>query len=454
MNSRQWILFIISAILYALPMLFSPWLWWLVFIYPIPLLYLALETNLSFGYGFLWGLITFSLHESSVLWGIDNFAQGSLLARLLPSLIVISYTALYPAIWFWINKLITNYRSPHSTSQKLLQWTLSYWLFILFMDHCSMWAFGRLEGYFLLNPIFALAEQPKLLILLPVIGKALFTLLPFCLAGAVVYWHITRKRCAGVLILALLAPWILSIAIPLPRPAQPAWLFKIVPLQKAICGKQSIKWQIKEAQRLFKEIVVIHPEAELIVMPESSFYCDSLDIYPSLCNAWVAKKIGRPLDITVGSFRWDGPSYRNTLHWIQDGTLKDVFDKRHAMVLVERLPPWLSCTALKDLFFKNFPCITPSTKKRPQLQLLADATFIPYICSELFFNDHPDDSYGKGTTILATTNDIWCKTTNIAHLMNLAARFRAVQWQRNILYISFLYANYYDTYGNQIMLTP
>ncbi len=449
MTLRHWLLFILSAFLFGAPLLWSTYTWPLVFLFAIPLLYVAVYNNLSFGYGFLWGIIAFGTHTSGVFLGLDNMARGSVAERFAPVLLIISYISLFTLIWFAINKKIIDYFALHSVLEKLTVWVITYWLFILFMEHYSLAIFSRYEGYFLFNPVFVLAEKPQLLTLLPYIGKSMLLLLILCLSGSIVYAYITRSIQSFIVLLMFTIPWILSLTIAIPTTEAPLWLSKIAPLPVIIPDMINLNKQALATQELLKSAAERYPEAQLIITPESSMQCSHLSTTPALCGIWSEKELGRPLHIIIGAFRWDGPDYRNTLHWINNGNLEKIFDKRHAMLLTEQIPPAFKLKVLEHLFFTTFPGVTPATAPRPLFNVFPGVSFIPYICSELFFNDQPDDNYEKGSTILANTNDSWCMNTNIAALMHLAARFRAIQWQRNILYISFLYATYFDTYGNQ-----
>jgi apolipoprotein N-acyltransferase len=181
------------------------------------------------------------------------------------------------------------------------------------------------------------------------------------------------------------------------------------------------------------------------VLPESAFYSNHLNM-PELTHYWNAEYLSKDVHIIVGAFRWHETLYHNSLHWIYNGELQCCFDKRHAMILTERVPSFFYCTWLRDLYFKKFPELTASQLKRPKLEINKHISVVPYICSELFFNEYPDDTYAD-TPILAISNDRWF-TSYVNRLMYLNARLKAVQWQRPIIYVSFLYQVYIDTCGN------
>lgn len=452
MTFFHWILFLISGFLYAAPVLASTYTWPLVFAFPIPLFYVMLYNNLSGLYGFLWGIIAFSTHLSGVLLGMDTFAQGSVIARFAPTLLIVSYASLFPCIWFAINYQLIKHDMIKTMEQRLILWAVTYWFFIIVMEEYCLCIFSRCEGYFLFNPIFILAEKIQLLTLLPYLGKGVLTFLLLCLSASIVYAFVKQSTQSYILLTIFTLPWLISLALPIPKTQAPSWLSKIAPLSIIIPHMINLNKQAVIAQEYLKTTAEQYPNAELIIMPESSFQCNHLSTTPAMCEMWSEKELGRPLNIIMGSWRFKGPLNMNTLHWCYNGKLIKLFDKRHAMLIIEQIPPMFKLKVLEELFFSKFPGVTASTEPRPQFDVLQEVSFIPYICSELFFNDQPDDIYPKGSTILATTNDNWCQNTNIAYLMRLAGRFRSIQWERNILYISFLYATYYDIYGNEFTL--
>ena len=174
-----------------------------------------------------------------------------------------------------------------------------------------------------------------------------------------------------------------------------------------------------------------------------------------LTTLWDARHLGRSIDIVVGAFRWKKGKYYNSLHWIRNGIIQACFDKRHAMILIERMPSWFDFWFIRDLYFKTAPEISPARDKRPQLPIMKETALVPYICSELFFNEYSDDVY-PDTPILAICNDIWFHPfyhlSYVQTLMYLVAKFKAIQWQRNVIYVAFSRAIFLDKYGNEANL--
>lgn len=453
MKLISWCLLIVSAILYAIPLIVPYEAWWMVFLFPIPLFYVATQENLGFKEGFIWGSITIATHLSGVLLGIDNFTDKTDgWARIIPAIVLISYSGFCSAVIFWLcahAKKIFAITTPAAT---IMLWTVTLWCYIFFFDRLCLTPFGRIEGYFGLHPIVALAVHPKLLSLLPILGKNFLSWLIYLVPASVTLFLVQRTRLHALLIGISLLPWIISISIPIPQPQKPAWLDSVLAFPALFFTMETPLQQAQAAQEYFNIINAEYPESEIILLPESCFYCDHLSTQPELPGLWSENHLGKPMHIILGSFRWDGPLYRNSLHWIYNGKLQDVFDKRHAMALLERIPTCCDFYLMHELFYKNRPQITPSLSARPIFHITQEMSFMPYICSELFFNEFPDDTH-KDTTILATTNDFWCYDLYVSKLMYLNARLKAILWQRNLVYVSFKYAAFFDKYGNEINIT-
>ena len=73
-NTTLWFLMVLSAILYGIAFIGNTFLWWLVFIFPMPIFYCAAFNDISFKQGYVWGLVASALHG---LAGADVIARIS-----------------------------------------------------------------------------------------------------------------------------------------------------------------------------------------------------------------------------------------------------------------------------------------------------------------------------------------------------------------------------------------
>ncbi|RTL07455.1 hypothetical protein EKK58_01755 [Candidatus Dependentiae bacterium] len=287
-----------------------------------------------------------------------------------------------------------------------------------------------------MSPLVPLGSFPPLLYLLLFFGRALaiFLVLFFSAATTIIliysiqmcfFWII--HFCSILLLIKNSSNHQIII---------PHWHTKIAAIPMAFAPQYNLTFLTMQVADVIKKHLVTFPEDTLFIMPESSFYCEQLAM-PTLSNLWGHKVIGKKIHVLAGAFRWKKDYYFNSMHWVYDGVLQKCFDKRHAMVLTERLPDIIQSSFWQHIFFHNRSQITPSIKNKKYITIDDEFTLVPYICSELFFNYYPDDAFAD-MPIVAVCND-QLLAAYVARLMFLAAIFQAIAWQRTIVYVSFIY---------------
>jgi len=445
-KKSDWLLLVFSAVLYALPFLWSAHVWWLIFIFPIPLLYLTRIQNLSFMHGFVWGVIVFLLHLSGGICVVTRLAGESWLIGVLLGMGMILYQALFPAIIFWCTAIIIRFFQLQSPALRLCIWLSALALFIFWTDQYCMWVFGIQEGYPLMHPLLPLAQQPCLLVLLPIIGKQLLTMLLLLVPASFVLliWY---KNYRGLFLFeSACVPWLLCSLMHVPHIQQPNWYRKIksLPWMAHSCVDNPVV-TIKVVGNQLKKIIAQYPEVEVVVMPESAFNVSNFEYLPELLQLWNAYHLSKPIHVVFGTCRAKEDNYYNSLHWVSNGVLQKCFDKKHAMLITERLSDWMDIDYMRTIYFKSDLSIARSSNNRTQLHMVA-TDFVPYICSELFFNHVPDDNYCQAP-IIAIVNDTLLEGSYIQNLLVLLARFRAMQWQRDIVYVSYTHSLFINKQG-------
>jgi apolipoprotein N-acyltransferase len=518
MKKQYWALLVLSAILYAIPFLWSNQLWWLIFMFPIPLLYIVRTENLSFIHGYVWGLVVFALHLSAGICIIARLAGDSWPVGLLLGTGMVLYQALCPALLFFgatkiigffsfvvrvmqliLLKRIFFFARPElvegylraleehpSTSSgraqrernavftaelvevsgraqrernavftaelvevsgraqrevnmlvRLFVWTITLAIFIFWVDRYCLWILGVAEGYPLMHPLVLFAQRPCLLLFLPILGKQLLTVLFLLIPASVVtvLWYKNYK--AGLFFMSAIALWVGCLYVHIPEIPKADWHHSIKSLpcmmHSTVANPLVI---IKIIGRKLKDILTDNAKISIIIMPESAFDNIHFEDIPELLQLWSCEHIGKPLHIIFGACRPDNGHYYNTVHWVNNGMLQACFDKKHAMPLTERLPQMMNNDYIRNIYFSDGVCITPSRNERIGLPLVDNLIFIPYICSELFFNHVPDDCY-QGMPIILIINDTLFSDSYMQELLVLLARFRAIEWQREILYVSY-----------------
>lgn len=441
-SSLRLALVVSSSILYGVAYIFPFYLWWTVTIFLTPLFYLLLREKLTPVDGLVWSTIAFSLHLFSVLEGIFFIAEGHFLFRICVPILVLCTAIFYGVTCFFIA----------SHFKQMYAWVILFWLFFLWMEHCCLFMLGACEGYLLISPLVPLVEYPPLLYFLPKIGSSLLLFVLVITQAEIAVAYVNKKFTR---LLVCLAFWALALVLwhtsTWHRPKGFMHTFS-----KAICGtayfkkNDNISYTGRVIRDYCKALLLDYPEAVTILFPETAIRCPILPGEPNVVELFSQEYLGKPVTIIIGGFRWDETRYRNTVYWIHDGKIIDLFDKRHAMALTERAPSEFilgNVSLIKDGYFKTFVGVNPSSCKRPVWHISPELTIIPYICSELFFNNFPDHSETQGAILVALCNDDWLKRRCMRYQMLMGARYRATQWQIPIIYVAHYYQAFCQSNG-------
>lgn len=451
----MWLSLLFSALLYPLPFMFTASCWWLVFIFPFPLFYSIHKHALRFKHGFFWAIVTFTVHLSGPLYAAMLMAQGSWLIRIVPATIIIFYFALCTGIFFQLAWYV--YRNKNDYTRFITFFCMLTFFFTWLNKYC-LWPCGLQEGYFLMHPLLPLTQHPQLLYPMTMVdistATIVFTCLLLCVPATAAFALRWTNNYSLFFFILSLVPWMFAYTVAIKQEPQPTWLSSLYCMPEMIFSHSSQSaCLIQSMGKKLKTVIEHNNLVELIIMPESALNCTAFSDNPALMKLWGMQTLGKKIHIILGTFRWDGTHYHNSVYWMYDGTLRCFFDKRHAMLLVERLPNWLEGSCIQKLYFSFSPCVTIAQTSRPLMQITSEISFVPYICSELFFNEKPDDSY-PAIPILALCNDSSFITpyyySYVHKLMVLAARFKAVLWQRDIVYISYLCAHYINKNGTLV----
>ncbi len=447
-NTIKWLLLITSAAMYAFAFLFNHSLWWMTFLFLTPLYYIALADKLSFNEGLMWGIIAISLHLMGVFYSIVVMAEGAYIFRIVPIIGVTLYVASMSGIVFWLTtKSIAHFKIVNMYF-KISLWVMAIWFYFYLIDRYCLWPFGCREGYPLMHPLLPLIIQPRLLLFLPIISKPLLTLIA-CITAAMLTLSIilTRYYQKMLFLLLALSPWLISFYMPIKRESTPSWLSKIVILPERFYSPINLSGLAEAIQGRIKQLLQKNPQAEIVLLPEGALFPCNLAMCPELgTHYWTKEIFDKEIHIILGANRWEDNRYYNTIYWLYNGTIQKSFDKRHGMLLTERLPEFWNFSLLRNLYFVKWPPFTPSSNPRELWHILPNVSLVPYICSEIFFNEEPDDHY-MNYPILSLCNDRWVKLSYVSNLMLRVAQFKAIQWQRDIVYLSFQYAGFITRSG-------
>jgi hypothetical protein len=436
MKKIDWLLLFLSATFYAIPFLLPSFFWWLIFIFPVPLLYLTKHYDLSFVHGYVWGLAVFALHLSGGITILMEMAGSYWIIGFLMGMMMVLYQALVPALLLWCATNSVRFFAIHSCIIRLWIWTAALIIFVIYTDQYCLWIFGACEGYPLMHPLLPLMHYPALVALLPIIGKISLTLLFFLIPLSIVMllWHKNTKSI--LFFCCATAPWIFSVLLA-PREHANIWYDRVQSLPfTAHCSSDDptviMKIVAKECAQIIKEF----PETELVIMPESAFNVTNFEKIPEMLQLWDHHHIGKRVHIIFGACRVRDGVYYNCAHWVCDGVLQECYDKKHAMLMTERLTWWMDTNYMRNIYCKDEIATKPSSNERIRIKISDTVCFVPYICSELFFYETADDEYYT-TPIIALVNDALFLNSYINDLLLLLAQLRALSWQRDIIYVAY-----------------
>ncbi len=440
------ILLFLSALCYTLPFITPYTCWWLIFLFPA-LLFIALNTHKLHWLDYCaWGLFVSFMHILPLCDAMLYMTSGSIVLRLVPATALVVYVALYPITWLLATHSLL--KQCTAFSKKLFFWTISLWIYLLVVAYALFWFFGRCEGFVFANPLLPLAAHPTLLGVLHWVSLP-FALLMYCITTSTfTCCIIQRTRIAIVFLILSLIPWMFPIFLH-QSTKSPIWLSQIghlpIMLPETISLERGATLICFELKQLKKE----HPDLQLVILPESAWNgtaCTSIATIAPLQASSIP-------DVIIGSFAQERDLRFNSLYWFHHGIRKQRIDKQHAVPFIERIPPGAAYLCNSLFFTKNAP-ITPASSTRRKIYINDQLIFVPYICSDLFCNNHPDQHFHN--PILASCSDWWFRLSYFRQLMVLAARFRAIQWHNPLLYIAFHHAQYFDQYGtaHSIATTP
>ncbi len=443
---------VLSGILCSLPFTEPQYLWLLIFIFPLPVfLNRKTITQNPFLHGYIWGFVNLSIQLSGINSALLTITNGPITIRIIIPILLVCIQSLIPALLFFIGSKIIQYYSLNSSTTILIQSAI-FILFFLYFEYFCLWFTGTIEGYSLAHVIVPLMHLPFVRLILAHTHHLL--MLFFIIAAptsVALLWNNQKNKSLVTFLLCILVLILSLIQFFNPKTENPPeWISKIVALPFVFYVPHNMTFLMKAVAQELKKIVHKYPETALVVMPESALYCSFLHL-EALTNLLSAKEISKPLHFIAGSFSFSNNQYHNALYWIDNGKLRNCYYKRHTMFLTERIPLWLRETFVEKIFFSQSPIITQSINKRPLLHITNEIKLVPYICSELFFNQKPDDSFQE-YPILAITNDRNF-LPYISDLMVRHAQKIAIQWNRPIIYVSFLHYVYIDKNGALFPLT-
>jgi apolipoprotein N-acyltransferase len=440
------ILVSLSALAASCAFVYSLWCAELILIFLIPLFYAVIKSQFSVSYkeGFVWGMVFYLIYFYDLFKVI--IYRGSGWGKGIAIVFFVGYACFYTTMWFGLARTFSLLVKKYSTDSllRLIPWIFMTWFYFYWVDLAFFWIFGNWEGNQLNHPVVPLAIRPQWLYFLPVLGKnGLFLcIIIFCSIFALLITKYHRVAAVGAAVLCIL----LSMGWMPSRHEEkiPEWITKVGCI--VIKSTDLSPWEVAEKIMVsLEEFNSAYPAIQVIIMPESSFKFP-LNVLSRYMQLWNIEGIS----LIIGSHRKEGDSLLNTLYLIRNGTIVDFHDKTHTLFFTERVPRfWDSFSNSQDLFLKEQRHFTQSPKKSNLIKTNFLGSFMPFICSELFFLKN--QLCKKGLS-LCLVNDSWFFSDYIPRLMVLHAKVLAFTSQSSILYVGYRHCLYINEQGNHYFL--
>lgn len=321
---------------------------------------------------------------------------------------------------------------------------MSSWAYFLVIDAAMLFPFDIVEGYELAHPLLPLIVFHKALFLLPYIKKSGLLAFLVCqqIALSFLLFKQNHRFLMTVIFVTCLAFWMVGYILPQKKSAAPNWLEKTICLRLDPFEKKSIwKWAHCMREELAKPN---RDQKMLVIMPESTcpFALNEHQEVIAFLHEYSLKEYRN--ELILGGQRRDHESVYNCLYHISSGEIHSMYDKRHGMFFVERIPRFCDIPALRKIFLSgNEPFCQSSAECKEITSSLI--TYQPVLCSELFFSRV--ETVDTNAMLLVLVNDAWFPVRYQQDLMASAARFNAILWQKDILYVSYSNAALYSKEG-------
>ena len=432
-----------SSILFAAAFWFPALLWWCIIFYPVGIIVAGARYGTPWYYGYIWGVVTFLLHSIGLLYGLIQYGDGPLLHRIIPHVGMTLYIGIYPAIIFGLANYIQQYYPR--TIIRVLIWFAALLILTWAFHNMIFIIFGAWEGHPLLHPLIPIAQVPRLLSLLPLIGTQIYTICLFLLSSCIAYAILAPQPHHYMWILLATLPWLISYYVHSYEKPNTDIIshIAVIPIMFPLNVPDNELTDI--VSNAMKMAHANAPETRTYIFPESAFHRSDINTF---IPHWPMHHDNDR--IIFGTFYTDDTdTCYNAMTIATRDHITQQHLKKHAMVLTEHIPYVFDVPWIRNQYCSKESSITPSTKPRKPIQVLDDLRCIPYICSELFMLNNPDDTHTLPALFIG--NDMWLQYSPSQYtstLMLQYARIRAMQWQQPIIYATYMHGYYISRSGD------
>jgi apolipoprotein N-acyltransferase len=346
-------------------------------------------------YGFTWGILVFSVHFIWLLILLLEKINACKSFALFSYSFTVFYFSLTSALWLCALSFLIEFFAnlqPHTRHSRLdresrqikltklasmTSFCFAGYTYFYFLESYSLWFLGRLEGYPFLNP------------LIPLINFRLFMKILICFGFGVQPDFGGLKNTEFIHL------------TPEARQEGESWVDAEYKVLQELC-----KLKLWERTDQTKKLVVLAPE---------SAFPFPLNKYQSAIELW-SNVLPKNTHLFIGSQYKYGEKLCQSVYWIHQRRIKNIYVKKHRVPFVEKIPKFYRNLDLIRKVFLGDVCQFSRAKALPQAQcfeLSEDIIFIPQICSELFFSSSYKTfskikkEHGKQAFIAFFVNDSW-----------------------------------------------
>lgn len=397
---------IVSAIGFASAFFCPDYVWWLVFVYLVPLFYCAIRFGITWLDGFIWGSIVYQLHFIVLFDYFWQHTCGSCL-RLFAPIVLVVYFALYSGLWFLLMGHVV--KKTYNFIIYILAFLLLTLLYIWFMYEGVFWIFERWYGYCFTLPLLPLMSRGSLLSHMSTIGIWLYICALVMVQGSIVCFLLSKKAwyliVAGVSLLPFVCGFFSHGGIEQRTPdsfksvghVSVEQIKSISPHQWALAINDAIETYCTQ-----------NPKKDVLVMQETAFPF-ALNEHSRVVRLWSENALNNDKHLIIGAGRTCNGKRYNSLFHIHKGLIINHYDKRHLFPFTEyqtfKNKLWqIACARL----WPDSLCCSPGSINPPIFEC-GNFKCAPQICSDIFLGHAHDiknlKGDGKPIPLLCVYND-------------------------------------------------
>jgi len=232
--------------------------------------------------------------------------------------------------------------------------------------------------------------------------------------------------------------------------AAPSWVEHVGVIRSCFLLDEGPDGSVTHCVRHIKKLCGDNAYVRCIIMSESSFY------HPAVIERW--HELARDMwlhDVLcpaiMGGYYVSKGGFYNTIAFVEGDRVIAKYYKSHATPFIEKIPWMLHNSCIKKLFHKAQGELILGNGIHPVWEIMPGVRVVPYVCSELFCAARQLDDH-HNLPILALCNTRWA-SSHMQRLMLEGARLRALEWNREILFIAQNDASWCSPHGTVQALT-